>query len=230
MRKERKIKNKYLLEDFLNDPNSDVGTGLLITRGHGFCFTLKQPHRWGKTPEGIILLPFGGIGGKLEKNELPSHSLHREAKEEVGSDVEIISSNGETILISNEKIEKIYLSTKLEREPLPWIIYKSPKAEPGRKPFTNVLIYGGIFLSNQIFPLDDPAILEIGPELLIEIAEKPTSLKEFCQKGGRMISRIEIPSNGILKPIGTAKALYLCLKEKEKTILLQLLKKLNLKS
>jgi hypothetical protein len=229
MRKERKIKNKYLLEDFLNDPNSDVGTGLLITRGHGFCFTLKQPHRWGKTPEGITLLPFGGIGGKLEKNELPSHSLHREAKEEVGSDVEIISSNGKAILISNEKIEKISLSTKLGQEPLPCIIYKSPKTEPGRKPFTNVLIYGGIFLSNQIFPLDDPAILEIEPELLIEIAERPTSLKEFCQKGGRMISRIEIPSNGILKPIGTAKALYLCLKEKEKIVLPQLLRKLNLK-
>jgi len=220
---------KYLLEDFLKDPKSDVGTGLLITRGYGFCFTLKQPHRWGKTPEGITLLPFGGIGGKLEKNELPSHSLHREAREEVGSDVEIISSNGKAILISNEKIEKISLSTKLEQEPLPWIIYKSPKAEPGRKPFTNVLIYGGIFLSNQIFPLDDPAILEIETDLLIEIAEKPTSLKEFCQKGGRIISRIEIPSNGILKPIGTATALYLCLKEKEKIVLPQLLRKLNLK-
>jgi hypothetical protein len=91
------------------------------------------------------------------------------------------------------------------------------------------LIYSGIFLSNQIFPLDDPAILEMGTDLLIEIAEKHTSLKEFHEKGGKIISRIEIPFNGILKPIGTAKALYLCLKEKEKIVLPQLLRKLNLK-
>ena len=61
---------KYKLEQFLRDPEADLGTGLLTTRGFGFCFTLKQPHRWGKTEKGTAILPFGGIGGKLESNEL----------------------------------------------------------------------------------------------------------------------------------------------------------------
>lgn len=204
---------KYLLEHFLNDSQADVGTGLLATRGLGFCFTLKQPHRWGKTEEGISILPFGGIGGKLELNELPGASLHREAIEEVGSDVNITDHHGNgTILMDSESIKKISLATDLSNEPLPIIIFRSPRAEAGRKPFTNVLIYAGRFTSIEIKPIDDPALIELGADLLLQLTEKPMSVKEFQEAGGKITSRINLPNNGILKPIGTAIAAARCLK------------------
>jgi len=205
---------RYRLEQFLYDPNTDLGTGLLATRGYGFCFTLKQKHRWSKTGEGISILPFGGIGGKLEQNELPGASLHREAIEETGSDVNIADYHGNgTILIDSESTKKISLTTALSNEPLPIIIFRSPRAETGRKPFTNVLIYVGKFISNEIKPIDDPAIIELSADLLLQLVEKPMSVKEFKEKGGKITSRIKLPSNGILKPIGTAIAVARCLKE-----------------
>ena len=211
-RKENSEMKEYLLEQFLNDPQADVGTGLLASRDFGFCFVLKQPHRWSKNKEGVPILPFGGIGGKLEKNELPSQSLHRESLEEVGSDVEITEPNRGTILIDTESIRKISLSTDLKSEPLPLIIFQSPRAEAGRKPITNVLIYVGRFASNEIRPLDDPALIELSGKLLIRIADKPMAVEEFQRAGGKITSRIELPENGILQPIGTAIAAAQCIK------------------
>lgn len=202
----------YKLEQFLEDPMADIGTGLLVTRGFGFCFTLKQPHRWGKTEDDSLLLPFGGIGGKLEKLELPATSLHRESIEEVESDVEIIEHGNEVVLMDSDSIEKIFLSTDLPNEPLPIIIFRSPRAEARRKPFTNVLIYAGKFISNEIKPTDDPAIIELDAELLLRLADNPMSISEFYKAGGKITSKIELPDNGFLKPIGTAIAIARCLK------------------
>jgi len=203
---------EYKLEQFLQDPQTDLGTGLLITCGFGFCFVLKQPHRWGKTEEGTPILPFGGIGGKVEEGELPADSLHREAIEEVGSDVEIAKHGNETILMDSDSIQQISLATDLPNEPLPIIIVRSPRAEAGRKPFTNVLIYAGKFTSSKIRPIDDPALIELNGELLLRLMEKPMSVKEFQEAGGKITARIDLPNNGILKPIGTAIAAARCLK------------------
>lgn len=203
----------YRLEQFLNDPHADMGTGLMVTRGFGYCFTLKQPHRWGKTEDGSPILPFGGIGGKLEPGESPDASLHREAVEEVGSDVDIASNCNEVILMDANAIEVITLSTDLPDQPLPRIIFRSPQAEAGRKPFTNVLIYAGRFSSSGIRPIDDPALIELETELLLRLAEQPMSVKEFQQAGGRITTRIELPENGFLKPIGTSIAIARCIKQ-----------------
>ena len=203
---------KYKLERFLQDPQTDVGTGLLVTRGFGFCFTLKEPSRWGRTQDGTPQLIFGGIGGKLEQNELPGASLHRETMEEVGSDVKIAKYNGKTIFMDSDSIEEISLSTDIPDEPLPSIIFRSPRGEAGRKPFTNVLIYVGEFASHDICPIDDPAIIELDENLLLRLAEESISLEKFKQAGGKITSRIELPDYGILKPIGTAIAVVRCLK------------------
>jgi hypothetical protein len=220
--KENTEMKAYKLEQFLQDPQADLGTGLLATRGFGFCFALKQPHRWGKTEEGLPLLPFGGIGGKLEEGELPAASLHREAIEEVGSDVEITKHGNKVILMDPDSIQKISLTTDLPNEPLPIIIFRSPRAEAGRKPFTNVLIYTGKFTSSEVRLIDDPALIELDGELLLRLAEKPMSIKEFQEAGGKITSRIELPDRGILKPIGTAIAAARCLKAG--VITLQILK------
>lgn len=202
---------KIKFETFLEDSAVDLGTGLLASRGDGFCFTLKQPHRWGKDSDGKQILPFGGIGGKLERNELPGASLHRESLEEVDSDVNIFSSSGSCMYMTPNNSEIISLVTDLPQEPLPIIIFRLPRAEAGRKPYTNILIYIGRFTSDSIRPKDDPALIELAPELLLRLMNRPTSIATFQELGGKITSSIEIPSNGILKPIGTAVAAARCI-------------------
>lgn len=77
-------------------------------------------------------------------------------------------------------------------------------------PFTNVLIYQGEFMSDDVIPIDDPAIIKLKKGLLIKSFKKPISLEEFKKQGGEVISRINLPSDGLLKPIGTAAALARC--------------------
>jgi len=64
---------RYLLEQFLNDSQCDVGTGLLISRGFGFCFVLKQPYRWGQNEDGIPILPFEELEENSKKTNYPLH-------------------------------------------------------------------------------------------------------------------------------------------------------------
>lgn len=204
------MKDISKLEEFLQDPQADVGTGLLATRGRGFCFTLKQRSRWGTTPDGRSTFPFGGIGGKLEPGESPTTSLHREAIEEVGSDVKILEPSGEVVLMDNDSIRIAPLNTSLEREQLPIIIFKSPRGEPGRKPYTYVLIYLGEF-TDEIQPIDDPALVELNKELLARVVQSPTTLTDFRDAGGTVTSNVDLPPEGILKPVGTAIAAARCL-------------------
>lgn len=202
----------YKFEQFLEDPQADSGTGMLIMNGLNFCFTLKQPHRWGRTEAGDILLPFGGIGGKIEKNESPLASLHREALEEVSSDVKVIGSGGRCIMIDQQSLQVINLYSELSNEPLPEIIFRSPRAEIGRKPFTNVLIYRAAFVSDRISPLDDPAILEIDQQLLVQLVDTPMTVAEFKRCGGKINSKINLPEAGLFQPVGTALAIARCLR------------------
>jgi len=217
-RKENSEMKKYSLEQFLNDPCADIGTGLLVTRGSGFCFSLKKTSRWGKNEQGISVLFFGGIGGKLENNELPSHSLHRESLEEVGSDIRIIHSGERAVLMDAESIRVVLMSNNIEKEPLPFMIFRSPRSEAGRKPFTNILTYLGEFSSlKKIRPLDDPALIELNKGLLLETLKKDITVREFKRLGGKIQSRINLPQDGIIKPIGTAIAAVRCV-EKETII------------
>ncbi|MEI6191065.1 MAG: NUDIX domain-containing protein [bacterium] len=200
------------LEELLNDYNSDYSTGLLIDRGVGFCFTIKKTDRW-IFEKNNTYIPFGGIGGKIEANESPTVALHRESLEEVGSDVIIKSNKSKLILVTNNEIERVNLSTDILGEPLPLIIYKSPHAEIDRKPFTNVIIYSGEFTSNDIQPMDEPAIIEINRDLLLRVVDEKITIKDFKLAGGKIDSRIELPEDGILKPVGTAIATAICIKK-----------------
>lgn len=207
-----RIQKSYNFREFLLDPRVDITTGVIVSREGRFHFVLLQSGQWKKDEKGRLIMPFVGIGGRVKGGESPIEAVHREAVEEVGVDVKILGQRETIILMNLERIVKI--KVKPWKEELPLIVFRMSSQQPDRKPIINVLIYAAKFTPGEIKPLDNPAIIELDTKLLMNTLKEPMSLEKFRAYGGKIISRIELPENGFLKPIGTAYAVGICLQRK----------------
>ncbi|WP_164730870.1 NUDIX hydrolase [Anoxybacter fermentans] len=79
---------KKVIADFLS-VNAEIGVGLALQDKSGHYLFFFAGNRY-KCPPGEIF--YAGIGGHLEEGEDYLMCAHREAKEEIGTNVEILSA------------------------------------------------------------------------------------------------------------------------------------------
>lgn len=192
------------VEDFLTQEDTDMSVAMLAMVRNKFCFVIQPPKRWGKTAEGRDILFFGGIGGKLEGSEGLITALQREAKEEVGCDIEVISKANicNLPIITRENID-FKQTAATAQTPLPLCIFQNKRSEPGRKSTTNVFIYQTIIKSaEKMQPLDNPAIILLPPETLYQMGNG-MDMAQALREGAEIFSNINLPDNAVLKPTPT---------------------------
>ena len=196
------------VEDFLTQEDTDMSVAMLAMVRNKFCFVIQPPNRWGKTADGRDILFFGGIGGKLEGAEGLMAALRREAKEEIGCDIEVISTANTCNLpiITKENIDFKQASATAQT-PLPLCIFQNKRSEPGRKSTTNVFIYQADIKSvEKMQPLDNPAIILLPPETLYQM-ENGMDIAQALREGAEIFSKIDLPDNAVLKPTPTPTAI-----------------------
>lgn len=196
------------IEDFLTEEDTDMSVAMLAMVKNKYCFVIQPPKRWGKTEDGRDIVFFGGIGGKLESRENLITALHREAQEEIGCDIEVLSKADICNLpvVTRENIDFIQTAATVQT-PLPLCIFQNKRSEPGRKTTTNVFIYQTRIKSvEKMRPLDNPAIILL-PEATLYQMENGIDMAQAIHKGAEIFSNINLPTNAVLKPTPTPVAI-----------------------
>lgn len=204
MQKEQQMTS---IENFIQAEDTDISVAMVAAINDKYCFTLQPQDRWGKDKNKNDILYFGGIGGKVKPQETLLEALRREAKEEIGCSFNLLPTLGQgTPFITKEQLE-IQQITATTQNPLPAFIFQNKRSEIGRKNYTNVFVYKAeLTKKDNMQPLDNPAIILIPKQILYDM-ENGMPIATAQKKGIEIISKIQIPQNGILTPTPTPLAL-----------------------
>ncbi len=167
------------------------GNGVLIRWNDFFLFVLGKEEYWEKKRTHWEIT-YTNTGGHVEKNEDILDATRREVLEEIGCEVDLISSN-QTLVCELEN--PIFSQYQLEDRTCPILIYNS------REMKMSVCVYLGVISSNPIPKMEVPALILV-PSSQIQGGKLSLLLREgavMTTQGGR-----NIPKNAVLKPFGSA--------------------------
>ena len=184
---------------------TERGTGLALQDRTGrFIFCLAGTKFHGPPSE----LFYAGIGGHVEEGEDWVSCVHREAKEEIGADVEIISSPVTWYVPHEGNIQKV----EIVDSPQPLALYELvyPPSLPRAGQLYCIVMYKALLPDPpMIFSKDEVSAL-IGlkkEQVVLGINRKP-SLRELLNEGALIIEgddKLDLHTR--IYPIGTPLAL-----------------------
>lgn len=183
--------------------DAETGVGLAIQYKGRYLFFLAGSRH--SCSSGEIF--YAGIGGHLEEGENFLECAHREAKEEIGVDIEILSSDA-TYHISENRICKL----NIKDYPRPLAIYEMvhPKGTPRAGQIYHILIYNARLIDKPTELIRDEVqgLIALTKKQVILSLERKPALHELKEEGALVVLGAEsISDDTLLYPIGTAKAL-----------------------
>ncbi len=185
--------------------NTERGTGLVLQDKTGrFIFCLAGAKYNG--PPGELF--YAGIGGHLEEGEDWLSCVQRETKEEIGIDVEIISSSVTWYVRQDGTVQQV----EVVDFPHPLGLYEFvyPPGLPRAGQLYHIVIYKAMLPDKPMtFSKDEvSALIGLTSEQVIQGTNRKSSLAELLNEGASFIAgdnnldmRIQV------FPIGTAQAL-----------------------
>lgn len=191
---------------------AETGAGLALQHRGRYLFMLGGPRHAG---EGEATF-FAGIGGHREEGEDWLTCALREAREELGSEVNIQAA-AETTYIGRDLVAR---PVGVADEPRPLCIYElwnPPEAPWNRRGqgYSYFVVVYAATLSDTVrpHPGDLDAILWLSPEQLARTAEGPLTLQALLDDGAQMECRAQVEGSWTVRPQGTAHALAILLRE-----------------
>ena len=183
----------------------EAGVGLALgdDKGRYLFFIAGTRHR---CPPGERF--YAGIGGHREPGENWLACAHREALEEVGTDVEVLSAP-ETLYIPQDGSAR---QVELSDRPRPLALYEMihPPDTPRVGEVYRIVVYQArLYSPPKNLPEDEVlAIIVLTQEQVIRGPERKPTLAELLDEGARIVASVQpIDSQTRLYPLGTARAL-----------------------
>jgi len=192
------------IADFAPD-GVEAGVGLALQDDSGLYifFLAGTRHR---CPPGELF--YAGIGGHREANEDWLMCAHREVKEEIGTDIDILPASATWYIPQQGPVQQIKLSDK----PRPFAFYEMihPPGTPRAGELYHIVIYRAhLHDTPRDLPPDElQAVIALTREQVIQGLERRPTLAELLNEGALLLAGEERVDRQVrLYPLGTAAAL-----------------------
>ncbi|MGD8969217.1 MAG: NUDIX hydrolase [Anaerolineae bacterium] len=198
------------IADFVPDGvEAGVGLALQDDGGRYLFFLAGTRHH---CPPGELF--YAGIGGHREAGEDWLACAHREAKEEVGTDVEILSASTTWYVPHDGSVQQLDAGMSFipVDRPRPFAFYEMihPSGTPRAGELYRIVIYRARLCSlPQDLPPDEVlGVIALTAEQVARGPDRKPTLAELCKEGARVVAGAETVDPQIrLYPLGTAAAL-----------------------
>ncbi len=192
------------IDDFAPD-DCEAGVGLILQdeKARYLFFLAGTRHN---CPPGELF--YAGIGGHREAGEDWLECAHREAREEIGTDVEILSASTTWHIPQYGPIQQVELSDR----PRPLALYEMihPPGTPRPGELYRIVIFAARLsgLPRDMPPDEVQGVIALTKEQVIRGLERKTTLAELLGEGALIMAGGEdVDPQVRLYPLGTARAL-----------------------
>jgi 8-oxo-dGTP pyrophosphatase MutT (NUDIX family) len=180
-----------------------VGLALQDDKGRYLFFVAGTRHH---CPPGELF--YAGIGGHREADEGWVACAHREALEEMGVEVELVTAPATWYVPRSDAVRRVVLRD----QPRPLALYEMihPPGTPRAGALYRIVVYQARLCElPRDLPLDEVlAIIALTREQVIRGPQRRPTVAELCQEGARIVALAgPLDSGTRLVPLGTARAL-----------------------
>ena len=196
--------------DDLVPEGAESGVGLALRDSMGRYLFFLAGTKFACPPGELF---YAGIGGHREEGETWIECAHREAIEEMGVDVELVSSHDTWIVSSDGEAERIVVSD----EPCPMTLYRMihPESAPRAGETYHIVIYRAALLEPPSeMPIEEVrGIIALSPEQVEFGPKRKPTMAELVRERAEIVSLAEpVDMDTRVYPIGTAAALAVILR------------------
>ena len=184
---------------------TETGVGLaILDESERFIFFLAGDRH--NCPPGELF--YAGIGGHKEEDEDHITCAHREAREEIGSDIDIISSEFTWYVPQAKPVVQVYL----DDQPRPFALYEMihPPGTPREGQLYRIIIYSAKLMDELgRLALDEvQGVIALSKNQVIQSLGRKPKLSDLLEEGARLLAGIQSVDLQVrLYPLGTAEAL-----------------------
>ena len=192
------------IADFVPD-NAEAGVGLALQDDEGRYLFFLAGIRYSCPPGELF---YAGIGGHREEGENWLTCAHREAKEEIGTDIEILSAPITWYIPQRDSVQQLEVIDR----PRPLAFYEMihPPGTPRAGELYRIVIYNARLCDlPRDLPMDElQGVIALTVEQVIRGPERKPTLAELIDEGALVVAGGETVNRQVrLYPIGTAMAL-----------------------